>query len=37
MTQELKDGTLRSFETTGEVISVTTAQITSSMSRYGKK
>jgi biuret amidohydrolase len=37
MTQELKDGTLHSFETTGEVISVTTTQITSLMARNGKK
>ena len=36
-TQELKDGTLQSFETTGEVISVTTAQITSLMNLNGKK
>jgi nicotinamidase-related amidase len=37
MTQELKDETLHSFETTGEVISVTTTQITSLMNRNGKK
>jgi nicotinamidase-related amidase len=37
MTQELKDGTLHSFETTGEVISVTTAQIASLMTRNAKK
>jgi biuret amidohydrolase len=37
MTPELKAGTLHSFETTGEVISVTTTQITSLMSRNGKK
>jgi nicotinamidase-related amidase len=37
MTQELKDGTLHSFEATGEVISVTTTQITSLMARSGKK
>jgi biuret amidohydrolase len=37
MTQELKDGTLHSFETTGEIISVTATQITSLMNRNGKK
>jgi len=37
MTQELKDGALHSFETTGEVISVTTTQITSLMTHNGKK
>jgi nicotinamidase-related amidase len=37
MTPELKAGTLQSFEKTGEVISVTTAQITSLMPRNGKK
>jgi nicotinamidase-related amidase len=36
-TRELKDQTLHSFETTGEVISVTTAQITSLMTHNGKK
>ena len=33
MTPELKAGTLHSFETTGEVLSVTTTQITSLMAR----
>jgi biuret amidohydrolase len=37
MTQELKDGTLHSLETTGEIISVTTTQITSLMTHNGKK
>ena len=37
MTQELKDGTLHSFETCGEVISVTTTQITSLMTHNEKK
>jgi biuret amidohydrolase len=37
MTQELKDGTLHSFETCGEVISATTTQITSLMTHNGKK
>ena len=37
MTQELKDGTLHSFEATGEVISVTTTQITSLITHNGKK
>jgi nicotinamidase-related amidase len=38
MTQELKDETLHSFEATGEVISVTTTQITSLiMTHNGKK
>jgi nicotinamidase-related amidase len=37
MTQELKDGTLHSFETCGEIISVTTTQITSLMTHNGKK
>jgi nicotinamidase-related amidase len=36
-TQELKDETLQSFEATGEVISVTTTQITSLMNPNGKK
>jgi nicotinamidase-related amidase len=37
MTRELKDATLHSFETTGEIIFVTTAQITSLMTHNGKK
>ena len=37
MTQELKDGTLHSFETCGEVISATTTQITSLMTHNEKK
>jgi len=37
MTPELKDGTLHSFETCGEVISATTTQITSLMTHNGKK
>jgi nicotinamidase-related amidase len=37
MTQDLKDRTLHSFETTGEVISTTTTQITSLMAHNGKK
>jgi nicotinamidase-related amidase len=37
MTQELKDGTLHSFETCGEVISATTTQITSLMTHHGNK
>ena len=37
LTQELKDGTLHSFETCGEVISVTTTQITSLMTHNEKK
>ena len=37
MTQELKDGTLHSFETTGEVVSATTTQITSLMTHNGRK
>jgi biuret amidohydrolase len=36
-TQELRDRTLHSFEATGEVISVTTTQIASLMTRNGKK
>jgi nicotinamidase-related amidase len=36
-TRELKDQTLHSFETTGEVIFVTTTQITSLMIHNGKK
>jgi biuret amidohydrolase len=36
MTPEVKAGTLRSFETTGEVISVTTSQITSLMTANQK-
>jgi nicotinamidase-related amidase len=35
--QELKDRALRSLEETGEVLSVTTAQITSLMTRNAKK
>jgi nicotinamidase-related amidase len=37
MTQELKEGTLHSFDTTGEVISATTTQITSLMTHDRKK
>jgi nicotinamidase-related amidase len=37
MSKELKEATLDSLETTGEVISLTTAQITSLMTRNGKK
>jgi nicotinamidase-related amidase len=37
MTPELKDRTLHSFETTGEVISATTTQITSLMAHNGKR
>ena len=36
-TEELKNRSLQSLEETGEVISVTTAQITSLMARNGKK
>jgi nicotinamidase-related amidase len=35
--QELKDMTLRSFEATGEIISVTTREITSAMTPAGNK
>jgi nicotinamidase-related amidase len=37
MTQELKEGTLHSFDTTGEVVSATTTQITSLMTHDRKK
>jgi biuret amidohydrolase len=37
MTQELKNSTLHSFETTGEVISITTTQLTSLMTHKEKK
>jgi biuret amidohydrolase len=37
MTQELKNGALHSFDATGEIISVTTTQITSLMTHSQKK
>jgi nicotinamidase-related amidase len=37
MTQELKNGALHSFDATGEIISVTTTQITSLMTHNEKK